>query len=291
MLKESLYAVDKKKRTKELICLIIGTMIFSFYAGVFLPQNNLAAGGALGLALAANKIFGLKIGLGQILLNAPLFYISLRYIGKKFTIVTSIVILVSSIFIDILPQFFTNANLQDKLVAAVFAGLMSGVGLGFILIAGGSTGGSDITAKYFTNKYKLNIASVILAQDIFIYCIIWMAFDIRYVMYALIMSFTRNNTIKGIQKLLSAYIQCTIITEKPDKLVDVINNEMHRGSSIIEVEGGYTHKKRQMIILVIQQNELYHLKKIIKEHCPDAFITINSINAIMGNFKEHSYRL
>lgn len=291
MFREAVYAVDKKRKTKEIICLIIGTLIFSFYAGIFLPSNNLATGGALGLALAINKLVGVPIGTAQLLLNAPLFYISFRYVGKKFTFVTALVIVMSSYLINFSPQFFTGTDLGDKLVAACFAGIMSGVALGFLLVAGGSTGGTDITAKYFANKYKFNIASVMLVQDIIIYCIIWLAFDIRYVMYALILSFVRNQTIKHIQKILSAYIQCTIITENPDKLVEIINTEMHRGSTIIEVEGGYSHQKRRMIILIIQQNEMYALKQIIKKHCPNSFITINSINAIMGNFKEHSYKL
>lgn len=265
--------------------------MFSFYAGILLPYNNLATGGALGLALVLNKFIGINIGTAQLLLNIPLFYIALRYLGKKFTIITFIVIGCSSLFINILPNIITPINLGDKLVAAIFAGIISGISLSCILISGGSTGGSDITGKYISKKYNFNVPTVFLIQDIAIYSIIWIAYDIRYVMYALIMSFARNQTLKGVQRFLSAYIQCTIITENPEVLVEIINNEIHRGSTIIEVEGGYSHQKRKMIILVIQQNELYLLKKIIAKHCPKSFITINSINAIMGNFKEHSYKL
>lgn len=291
MFQETLFNVHTKRKTKEIISLFIGIAIFSIYAGVILPQNELTTGGALGLAIALNKLTGIQTGLAQALLNAPLIYISWRYVGKKFTLVSFAVIFISSYFIDILPLYITGANLQDKLVASVVAGIMSGTALGFLLIAGGSTGGTDITAKYFSNKFNYNIATALLIQDIIIYIIIWMAFDIRYVMYAVIMSFARNQTIRGIQKLLSAYIQCTIITENPEKLIEVINNEMHRGSTIVEIEGGYSHQKKRMIILVIQQNEIHQLKRIINTYCPNAFITVNSINTVIGNFKEHSYRM
>lgn len=291
MIKEIFFDAEQNRQAKNIIFLIIGTIIYSFYAGILIPSNELGTGGALGLAFVVNKIFGMKIGTAQFILNVPLFYLGYKHIGRRFTALTGIIIALSSLLINYLPLVITPVNLNDKLVAAVFAGIMSGVALSFLLIAGGSTGGSDITGKYLANKYNISVPTIFLIQDIIIYIIIWTAFDIKYVMYALVMSFVRNQTLKGIQKLISAYIQCTIITKNPKQLVDVINSELNRGSTIIDVEGGYTNQKLQMIILVIQQNEMLKLKKLVKENCPDAFITVNSISAIMGNFKEHSYRL
>lgn len=291
LFRETIYEVEKKKNIKEILFLIIGTILFSVYAGILLPYNDLTTGGALGLAIAINKFTNINIGTAQILLNAPLFYIGYKYVGKKFMFITSIIIVLSSILIDYLPTIITPINLGDKIVATIFSGILSGIAMSFIFIGGGSTGGSDITGKYFVKKYNFNLPTVFLTQDIIIYIIIWIAFDIKYVMYAIIMSYVRNKTFKGIQNLLSAYIQCTIITENAEKLVEVINTEIHRGSTIIDVEGGYSHEKKKMVILIIQQNELYTLKKLLNIHCPKAFITVNSINTILGNFKEHSYRL
>lgn len=152
MLRESFFTVEKQKTHKEIIFLFIGILMFSFYAGILLPYNNLATGGALGLALVLNKFIGINIGTAQLLLNIPLFYIALRYLGKKFTIITFIVIGCSSLFINILPNIITPINLGDKLVAAIFAGIISGISLSCILISGGSTGGSDITGKYISKK-------------------------------------------------------------------------------------------------------------------------------------------
>ena len=136
-----------------------------------------------------------------------------------------------------------------------------------------------------------NLPTVFLIQDITIYIIVWIFFDIKYVMYALVMSFVRNQTMKGVQKFFSAYIQCTIICRNPEVMVELINNTLHRGSTIMDVEGGYSHEKKRMIIVVIQQNEMHQLRKLVAENCPDAFITVSAVNTIVGNFKEHSYRL
>ena len=285
------YEANKHKQRKNIFLLLMGTLIYSIYAGLLIPYNNIGAGGALGLSLVLNKITGINIGTAQFLLNAPLFYIGYRYIGKRFVILTGFVISVSSVLINSLPKIIHPVNLGDSLVAAIFCGILSGIGMCCLLVAGSSTGGTDITGKFFSRKFGFNVPTVFLLQDITIYAIIWIFFDIKYVMYALVMSFVRNQTMKAMQKFFSAFIQCTVICDCPEKLVEIINYKLHRGSTVIDVEGGYSHEKKRMIIVVIQQNELYQFKQIIAKTCPTAFITVTNINTILGNFKEHSYSL
>ena len=290
-LSDTIYATEKHKQTKDVVLIIIGTILFSIYAGLLIPVNNIGAGGALGLSLVANKLTGIKIGTVQFLLNVPLFYIGYRYIGRKFVILTGVVISISSFLINNLPRIITPVHLGDSLVAAIFCGIISGLAMCCLLVAGASTGGTDITGKFISKKMDLNLPTVFLIQDITIYTIVWIFFDIKYVMYALVMSFVRNQTMRGIQKFFSAYIQCTIICRNPEVMVELINNTLHRGSTIMDVEGGYSHEKKRMIIVVIQQNEMYQLRKLVAKNCPDAFITVSAVNTIVGNFKEHSYRL
>ena len=290
-LSDTIYATEKHKNAKDVILIIIGTVLFSIYAGLLIPVNNIGAGGALGLSLVVNKLTGIKIGTIQFILNVPLFYIGYRYIGRKFVILTGVVISISSFLINNLPKIITPVNLGDSLVAAIFCGIISGLAMCCLLVAGASTGGTDITGKFISKKMDFNLPTVFLIQDITVYTIVWIFFDIKYVMYALVMSFVRNQTMRGVQKFFSAYIQCTIICRNPEVMVELINNTLHRGSTIMDVEGGYSHEKKRMIIVVIQQNEMYQLRKLVAKNCPEAFITVSAVNTIVGNFKEHSYRL
>lgn len=290
-LSDTIYATEKHKNAKDVILIIIGTVLFSIYAGILIPVNNIGAGGALGLSLVVNKLTGIKIGTIQFILNVPLFYIGFRYIGRKFVILTGIVISISSFLINNLPKIITPVNLGDSLVAAIFCGIISGLAMCCLLVAGASTGGTDITGKFISKKMDFNLPTVFLIQDITVYIIVWIFFDIKYVMYALVMSFVRNQTMRGVQKFFSAYIQCTIICKNPEVMVELINNTLHRGSTIMDVEGGYSHEKKRMIIVVIQQNEMYQLRKLVAKNCPEAFVTVSAVNTIVGNFKEHSYRL
>ena len=290
-LSDAIYTTEVHKEFKNIFLLIIGTILFSIYAGLLLPINNIGAGGALGLSLVLNKVIGIKIGTAQFLLNVPLFYIGYRYISRKFVLLTIFVISVSSFLINNLPKIIKPVYLGDSLVAAIFCGIISGLAMCCLLVGGASTGGTDITGKFISKKMKFNLPTVFLVQDILIYTIVWIFFDIKYVMYALVMSFVRNQTMKGVQKLFSAYIQCTIICDCPEVMVELINNTLHRGSTIMDVEGGYSHEKKRMIVVVIQQNEMYLLKKLVSKNCPGAFITVTAVNTIVGNFKEHSYSL
>lgn len=290
-LSDTIYATEKHKNAKDVILIIIGTVLFSIYAGLLIPVNNIGAGGALGLSLVVNKLTGIKIGTIQFILNVPLFYIGFRYISRKFVILTGVVISISSFLINNLPKIITPVNLGDSLVAAIFCGIISGLAMCCLLVAGASTGGTDITGKFISKKMDFNLPTVFLIQDITVYTIVWIFFDIKYVMYALVMSFVRNQTMRGVQKFFSAYIQCTIICKNPEVMVELINNTLHRGSTIMDVEGGYSHEKKRMIIVVIQQNEMYQLRKLVAKNCPEAFITVSAVNTIVGNFKEHSYRL
>ena len=290
-LSDTIYTTEQHKQSKNVFLIIIGTILFSIYAGILIPVNNIGAGGALGLSLVVNKLTGIKIGTIQFILNVPLFYIGFRYIGRKFVILTGIVISISSFLINNLPKIVTPVDLGDSLVAAIFCGIISGLAMCCLLVAGASTGGTDITGKFISKKMDFNLPTVFLIQDITVYIIVWIFFDIKYVMYALVMSFVRNQTMRGVQKFFSAYIQCTIICKNPEVMVELINNTLHRGSTIMDVEGGYSHEKKRMIIVVIQQNEMYQLRKLVAKNCPEAFVTVSAVNTIVGNFKEHSYRL
>ena len=266
-LSDTIYTTEQHKQSKNVFLIIIGTILFSIYAGLLIPVNNIGAGGALGLSLVVNKLTGIKIGTVQFILNVPLFYIGYRYISRKFVILTGIVISISSFLINNLPKIITPVNLGDSLVAAIFCGIISGLAMCCLLVAGASTGGTDITGKFISKKMDFNLPTVFLIQDITIYTIVWIFFDIKYVMYALVMSFVRNQTMKGVQKFFSAYIQCTIICSNPERMVEVINNTLHRGSTIMDVEGGYSHEKKRMIIVVIQQNEMHQLRKLVAKNC------------------------
>ncbi len=285
------FEAQRNTRIKNAIFISFGIFLFSIYAGLLVPFNNIGAGGALGISLVLNKLFNINIGTAQFIINVPLFYIAYKYLGRRFFCLTGTIVAISAFLINKIPKFINPVYLGDSLVAAIFCGIISGIAMSLLLIGGGSTGGTDITGKYISRKYKINLPTVFFVQDIIIYSIVWIIFDIKYVMYALIMSFVRNKTMMSFKRLLSAYVQCTIICDGSEALITEINRKLQRGSSIVNIKGGYSNKDKKMIILIVQRNEVPLLKDILANVSPDSFISITTVDMILGNFKEHSYSL
>lgn len=274
---------------KRYLLLTLGCLLFSIYAAVLLQPNDIGAGGILGISLILNKLFNFKVGLSTLLINIPLFILGFKLLGRNFAIKSGIIVIVSSILIDIIPTIFNVIPLKDKLTASIFCGVVSGAAMSFIFMGGGSTGGLDISGKILKRIFpNVHLSTILLCQDILIYVIVGITLGLEYVMYALIMSFIRSKTIETVQKTFSASKQCMIICDDPKPIIKAISEKLGRGVTILDAVGGYSHNSKKFIYVVVQTNELSSLKSIVSSIDSRAFITISEVQHIHGNFKEHS---
>lgn len=165
-----MYAKSRKRIAVETVLFIIaGTILQSIFVSLLLKPNEIGSGGIVGITLIINELFGTPIGLSQLVLNIPLFIVGIKFLGKRFILMTGIVVVLSSILIDALPVLVPPTPLDDPLVASVFSGIVSGLGLALLLFAGASTGGLDILGKviYSTNR-NLSLPKIFLTQDIIV---------------------------------------------------------------------------------------------------------------------------
>ncbi|WP_214829192.1 YitT family protein [Exiguobacterium algae] len=288
-----MYAKSRKRVALETVLfIIIGTILQSIYVSLLLKPNEIGSGGIVGITLIINELFRTPIGLTQLVLNIPLFILGLKYLGKRFIFMTGIVVVLSSVLIDTLPIIIPPTPLDDPLVASVFGGLVSGLGLALLLFAGASTGGLDILGKtIFINNRNLSLPKIFLTQDLIVYVLVFIVFDIKAVMYALVLSFVRSRTLLTIHKFFSAQKQCFIICEKAEEINLVIKQNLKRGVTIMDATGGYSNDSKKMLYVVVQNNEIPRLRHIVSEIDSEAFVTVSEIDSVVGNFKEHSYTL
>lgn len=278
-----------KNLFKEIGLMIIGCLLFSLYVSVFLVPNKIGTGGLTGIALGLNQLFNCPIGLTTLFLNIPLFIFGYNLLGKNFAIKSGFVVLSSSLLID-----FFNSNIKfkpigDVLTATIFAGVVSGLGMALLFMAGASTGGLDISGKMIKNKFKpLSLTKVLLFQDILVYIFLAMSLGTRSVMYAAIMSFIRSKTMDAIQEGIASSKQCIIISENPEPIIENIKKELGRGVTLLNAQGCYSHTDKKFIYVVIQKVQLNLLKSIVNGIDPHAFVTVSSVNDIQGNFKQKS---
>lgn len=288
-----MYAKSRKRVALETVLfIIIGTILQSIYVSLLLKPNEIGSGGIVGITLIINELFRTPIGLTQLVLNIPLFILGLKYLGKRFIFMTGIVVVLSSVLIDTLPIIIPPTPLDDPLVASVFGGLVSGLGLALLLFAGASTGGLDILGKtIFISNPNLSLPKIFLTQDLIVYVLVFIVFDIKAVMYALVLSFVRSRTLLTIHKFFSAQKQCFIVCEKAEEINLVIKQNLKRGVTIMDATGGYSNDSKKMLYVVVQNNEIPRLRHIVSEIDSEAFVTVSEIDSVVGNFKEHSYTL
>ena len=265
--------------------LILGSVISAFAAYAFMIPCGIGSGGVTGIALCLNHLFGTKIGLMTILINVPLFIFGYKLLGRKFTIRSAFVVLLSSVLLDNMNVFLKVPVLDDKLLASIFCGVLFGVGMSLIFMAYGSTGGLDISAKIVNNKFKsLQLSQLLLVQDIIIYILVGVVMGPRSVMYAIILSFVRSKTMDAIQEGLASSRQCVIICENSDLMINEIHSRLERGVTVLDAVGAYSSNSKKFIYLVIQKNQLNTLRSIVNELEPNSFVTISPVNNIIGNF-------
>ncbi len=269
----------------EYLLLSAGSLILAFNTYAFMIPCEIGSGGVTGIALCLNKLFGSKVGLMSMILNAPLFIFGYRLLGKKFTIRSVFVVILNSIALDNMHLLFKISPLDDKLLATVFCGVLFGIGLSLIFMAYGSTGGLDISAKIINNKFNsLQLSKLLLIQDIIVYILVGFVMGPRSVMYAIIMSFIRSKTMDAIQEGLASSRQCVIICENSDLIIENIKIKLLRGVTVLDAVGGYSSTSKKFIYLVIQKNQLNVLKQIVSEIEPSSFVTISPVNNILGNY-------
>ncbi len=276
-----------KNKIKETFLDIIfcggGCIIYSAAISVFLKDNNIAQGGVTGFSMLVNSLFPfLPIGIVSLVLNIPLFIAALRKIGGKFIIKSFLVTVFLSVSIDGLS--FLPSYKGDKMLSVIFCGVLSGLSMALILMRNLTSGGTDILAKLIKlKKPHLSMGRLILISDFLVVILSGIVYkNAESAMYSLILIFVSSYVIDKILFGLTDSRTLMIITSSWQKISLVIMNELGRGVSIINVNGGYTGKERKMLFCALKRNEVNLASKIITEFDENAFTVVLPSSEIIG---------
>lgn len=267
----------------DIVFVLIGSLLYAISIHSFTSPNLIAPGGITGIATIANTVFGVPIGTVVMVLNIPVVIVGFMYVGKRFMIKTLISLAAFTLFADYLltdVPVFT----EDKLLAAIIGGAMMGAGLGLILSRNASAGGTDVIIKIILNKMPhLKFGNVVLIFNAMVLVLSTFAYkSLVPAMYASIALFICS---KAIDSVLYGFHICKfvyIITPHADEISKGINEEMHRGATIIKSYGAYTKQERPTIMVVIRQSEYSRLKRIVYSIDSSAFMIITTANEVVG---------
>ena len=275
-----------KKWFRDYSLISIGSFAVAMGYVFFITPYKIVPGGIYGFSIVLHYVFGLPVGLLALCFNIPLTVIGVKILGPRFGFKTVVTFILTAVFVDTLTYFFGNDPLQlshDILLSCVFGGLVIGVGVGFILKAKATSGGSDVISMILSKYTKLPLGQSIMIVDSTIVLSSLIAFgDWRLPLYSWITIFVISKVVDIVLQGINYDKTLFIISDKYEEIREKILNDIHRGGTMIKGNGMYNGAEKQIIFTVVNRRELAMIEAYINQIDPDAFLTVINANEILG---------
>nr|WP_236286916.1 YitT family protein [Paenibacillus allorhizoplanae] len=260
--------------------LFIGAVLMSVGLEIFLVPNRIIDGGITGISIILSYLTQGPIGVFLFLLNIPFLFIGYKLIGKTFALSTLFAILVMSTGTALLHPVKELTN--DPLLAAVFGGIILGIGVGMVIRFGGSLDGTEIVAILVSKKIPFSVGEIVMFLNLFILGSAGFVYTWDRAMYSLIAYFIAYKmidvTIEGFDESKSVWI----ISDNFREIGGAIMDRLGRGVTYLEGEGGFSGDNKKVIFCVITRLEEAKLKSIVDGLDPKAFLAVGNIHDVKG---------
>ena len=281
----------KKRIWKEILwagTTAIGSALFALGFAMFLIPNDINTGGISGLAMILRELLGFgSIGTLTLVMNIPLFLIGGLKIGKRFFAGSLIGMVVSSVLMDLfaLIPFAT----PEPLIGGLYGGVLCGVGLGMVFMAGASTGGSDILVRLLKKKYRnLPIGSISIMFDAMVVLLTGLVFrDISKALYSGVVVFVCGQVIDAVVYRFDYSRVALIISKEHEKIAKAISDQLDRGATYLHGSGSYTHQNIEVVLAVVRKGQLAELKELVMDIDENAFVIVQEAHQVLGDGFAH----
>lgn len=264
----------------------LGTLIFVMAWTSFLIPNGLASGGLTGFCTIVQYGTGIPVGWTYPILNGLLLVLAFFSLGKSFGFKTVYVIIFTSILFEVLPKFpqLQVLNIPDKLLVALVGAAMESVGIGIVLLKGGSTGGTDIVAMIINKYWPISPGKVYLYSDIFIIALLLLVpgRGVVDMIYAYVVMITFSFGVDFVLLGNKSSVQILVFSAKYKEIADHIINDIHRGVTALQSVGWYSQKESKVLLIVARKQQMNEVVGAIKEIDRNAFISISTANSVYG---------
>lgn len=286
------------KETKQIIwnyiLILVGTAVMALAIQCIYDRVGLVTGGFTGLTIVIRSLSqsviegGIPLWLTNIVLNVPVFIFSYLKFGKKFVGRTILATLMLSVWLYIIPGVDLSGD--DYLLAAVFGGAFTGVGMGLVLRAGATTGGTDMVAALIQTRMRhYSVVQVMQVMDAAIVITGLYVFGLRSTLYAVVSIFVMTKVsdafLEGFKNSKAAFI----ITNHYDEVAQRLMKELDRGVTGLDAKGMYTQEYKCVLYCVVSRKEIVQLKEIVNDVDPEAFVIVSDVREVLGEgFMEYS---
>ncbi|WP_299183249.1 YitT family protein [uncultured Neptuniibacter sp.] len=276
--------MDKLKILLEYLLIILGCASLAFGIVMFLAPNQIPAGGPPGLAILGNYALGLSPGLILFLVNAPLILAGYKLLGRKLFIRSMIVVLLTSVMTDGLPLLMALPDLGDnRLLNALYGGVMVGLGIGLMFKAGSSSGGWSILARLIATRFNLSLGQCLFFMDAAVILLSAAVFqDFEAAMLGGIAVFVTGRMVdlivSGSSDIKVVHISCW----KADRLKPIIEQQMGISGSVVKATSMKSGGEKEILFLIIEKTQLVPIRKLVETHDPDAYLVVMNAMEVYG---------
>ena len=275
-----------KEDGKRILVIGLASLLMAVNIKSFVRTGGLYPGGATGLTILLQHIaqtflhMEVPYTLMNVALNAVPVYIGFRFIGKKFTLYSCLMIFLTGIFTDIVPGYTIT---YDILLVSVFGGIINGLVISICLMVNATTGGTDFIAIFLSEKKGMDSFNIILGINMLILAAAGILFGWDKALYSIIFQYVSTQVLHVLYK---KYQQQTlfVVTNKPQEISDAISRETHHGATILEGEGSYDHCNRYVVYSVVSSAESKRIVRLIREIDPQAFVNAIRTEQLAGRF-------
>lgn len=278
--------VTLRKDLLRLVVVLLAALLMAANIQTFVNTGGLYPGGATGLTIILQRIFLKFLHIEvpyspiNIVLNAIPIYIGFRFIGKKFTIFSMIMVLANGFFVDMLPSHVLT---HDPLLIAVFGGIINATAITMCLEVDATSGGTDFISIFLSQRKGIDAFPIILAGNVVLLTVAGILFGWDKALYSMIFQYVSTQTL---HVLYRTYQQKTlfIITDKPTEVCDLIFRYSGHGATLIDGEGSFAHKNKKIVYSIVSASDTRKLIPLIQELDPGAFVNSIRTEEVMGNF-------
>lgn len=271
-----------RQRLTDFWMYITGSVLFALSVSVFSTPNNIAPGGVSGVGILLKEMFGVPVGVVTVLVNIPLLVAAYLWVSRSFAWRSAVAIVLSSVVMDtaalILPGFY-----GDRLLAAVFGGLLQGIGVGLILLRGASTGGTEIVAYLLQKRWPhLSAGRLMLLVDAVVVAMSIPVFgDLSSALYAAVQVFVCSVTVDRVLIGQEEGRLVMAVTKNPVALCRSVA-ALGRSATAINAMGGYSGQATALVLCAVSRPQLPALKRLIHDVDPAAFVMVLTTRQVVG---------
>lgn len=269
----------------DYILMTVGSLIYCMAWTSFVIPNGVASGGLTGLCTILQYGTGIPVGISFPILNVFLLVMAFLILGKGFGFKTIYVIALSSLLFEVLPKFpQLEVMMDEKLLVALIGAAMESIGIGLVLLRGGSTGGTDIVAMIINKYWPVSPGRVYLFSDIFIISLLLLVpgKGIVDMIYAYVMMIGFSFGVDYVLLGNKSSVQILVISPKYKDIADHVINNVQRGVTALQSMGWYSQQESKVLLIVARKHEMTGIVNEIKEIDKNAFISISTAMSVFG---------